>query len=162
MPTSNRLVVADTGPLIALARLELLELLPALFHRVFLTPIVLVECEAKPDCGEGARIRGAVDAGRLELLSPHEALPVWGLDPGESSAIALALEQNTGVLMDDKAGRSVAMQLGVKVIGTAGVLVLAKRRGRLASVRSHLDALIASGYFLGANVVAQALRMAQE
>lgn len=162
MPTSNRLVVADTGPLIALARLELLELLPALFQQVYLTPTVLSECEAKPDCGEGVRIRLAVDAGRLELLAPREALPRWGIDPAETSAIALALEQGAGVLMDDKAGRSVAMQLGVKVIGTAGVLVLAKRRGRLAGVRTHLDALIASGYFLGANVVAEALRMAEE
>ncbi len=130
--------MADTGPLIALARLELLELLPALFQQVFLTPTVLAECEAKPDGGEGARIRAAVDMGRLELLAPREALPIWGIDPSETSGIALALEQN------------------------AGVLVLAKRRGRLVGVRSHLEALIASGYFLGANVVSEAMRMAGE
>ncbi len=162
MPTSNRRLVADTGPLIALARLELLELLPELFQQVFLTPTVLAECEAKPDCGEGARIRAAVDMGRLELLAPREALPIWGIDPGEASAIALVLEQSAGVLMDDKAGRGVATRLGVKSIGSAGVLVLAKRRGRLVGVRSHLEALIASGYFLGANVVSEAMRMAGE
>lgn len=162
MPASNRLVVADAGPLIALARLDLLELLPALFSQVFLTPTVLNECEAKPDCAEGMRIRAAVDMGLLELLAPREALPIWGIDQGETSAIALALEQGAGVLMDDKVGRRVATQLGVKSLGTAGVLVLAKRRGRLASVRSHLEALIASGYFLGANVVSEAMRMAGE
>lgn len=162
MPTSNRLVVADAGPLIALARLELLELLPTLFQRVFVTPTVLMECEAKPDRGEGGVIRASLVAGCLELLAPREALPIWGVDPGETSAIALALEKNAGVLMDDKAGRNVAKSLGVSVIGTAGVLILAKRRGRLVEVRSHLETLLASGYFLGANVVADALRIAGE
>lgn len=162
MPTSNRLVVADAGPLIALARLDLLELLPALFQQVFLTPTVLKECEAKPDRGEGVVIRAGVDSGCLELLAPREALPIWGIDPGETSAIALALEKSAGVLMDDKAGRNVAKLLGMPVIGTAGVLVLAKRRGRLVGVRSHLETLLATGYFLGPNVVADALRMADE
>ena len=73
MPPSNKLVVADTGPLIALARLELLALLPELFDQVLLTPTVLNECEAKSDCGEGVAIRAAVDAGRLELIAPREA-----------------------------------------------------------------------------------------
>lgn len=162
MPPSNKLVVADTGPLLALARRELLVLLPGLFRRVLLTPVVLGECEAKPDCGEGMAIRRAVEDGHIELAERHEALPVWGIDAGETSAIALALEKGAAVLMDDKAGRSVAKHLGVTVIGTAGLLVLAKRRGLLTSVRDHLDALMASDYFLGENVVADALRMAGE
>ena len=162
MPPSNRLVVADTGPLIALACLDLLELPAELFQQVLLTPTVLQECEAKPDRGEGVAIRREVDAGQLLLAEPHEALPVLGIDPGETSAIALAIEKDAAVLMDDKAGRSVARHLGLTLVDTAGLLVLAKRRGRLITVRPHLDALIASGYFLGANVVADTLRMAME
>lgn len=162
MPTSNSLVVADTGPLIALARIALLEMLPLLFSQVLITPMVLEECEAKPDRGEGGLIRAAVEAGLLQLLSPSEPLPEWRIDPGETSAIALALEKHAGVLMDDKAGRNVARQQGLAVIGTAGVLVLAKRRGLLAGVRPYLNALVASGYFLGANVIADALLSANE
>lgn len=162
MPPSNKRVVADTGPLIAFARLELLEVLTGLFRQVSLTPTVLMECEAKPDRGEGAVIRGAVDARRLLLLAPNADPPAWGIDPGETSAIALALEHGAGVLMDDKAGRNVALRLGLPAIGTAGVLVLAKRKGLVVSVRSSLEALIASGYYLGENVVAEALRMAAE
>lgn len=162
MPPSNNLIVADTGPLIALARLEQLELLPALFSQVLLTPMILAECEARPDRGEGLAIRAAVDAGRFDLAAPSVDLPVWGLDPGETSAIALALAKDAGVLIDDKAGRRVAHHLGVAVIGTAGLLVLAKRKGHLSSVRPHLEALTASGYFLGAGVLADALHLAGE
>ena len=85
-----------------------------------------------------------------------------GIDPGETSAIALAQALGAGVLMDDKAGCAVAKQLGIAVIGTAGVLVLAKRRGLLPKVRPLLDALIESGYFSGSNVVNEALRLSGE
>lgn len=158
----RRLIVADTGPLIALARIEQLDLLSALFQQVLLTPTVLAECEARPDRGEGRAIRHALTAGRFELLAPRDALPVLGLDPGETSALALALEHDAGVLMDDKAGRAVARRLGIAVIGSVGVLVLAKRNGLLPDVRPLLEALIEGGYFLAPDIVNEALRLADE
>ena len=158
----NRLIVADTGPLIALARVEQLDVLPALFQRVLLTPIVLAECEARPDRGEGHHIRAALEAGCFALQAPRDALPELGIDPGETSALALALEHSASVLMDDKAGRSVARQLGVSVIGTVGVLVLAKRRGLLSRLHPLLESPMASGYFLTPNQVNEALRLAGE
>ena len=162
MPISNRLVVADTGSLIALARIRRLDLLPALFQQVLLTPTILDECEARPDRGEGREIRAALASKHFQLLAPGAALPVLGIDPGETSAIALAQELGAGVLMDDKAGRTVAKQIGLAVIGTAGVLVLAKRRGLLPKVRPLLNALVESGYFLGSNVVNETLRLSGE
>ncbi|MGF1545919.1 MAG: DUF3368 domain-containing protein [Thiotrichales bacterium] len=161
-PTSNKRVAADTGPLIALARVRLLDLLPALFERVVLPPMVLSECVARPDRGEGELVRAAIDAGWLEVLAPRGEPPVWGIDPGETSALLLAQETGARLLIDDKAGRSVANRLGVVVIGSVGVLVLAKRRGLLTSVRPALDHLSASGYYLSESVVADTLRLAGE
>lgn len=158
----HRLIVADTGPLIALARVDLLDALPVLFQQVLLTPTVLAECEARPDRGEGLAIREALTAGQFQLQTPSADLPTLGLDAGETSAIALALELGAGLLMDDKAGRNVAKRLDLAVIGTAGVLVLAKRKGVIDTVRPALDTLIAGGYFLGPDVVAQVLRAAGE
>lgn len=158
----NRLVVADTGPLIALARIGRLDLLPTLFQQVLLTPTILDECEAKPDRGEGREIRAALASQGFQLQTPDATLPVLGIDPGETSAIALAQQLGAGVLMDDKAGRTVAKRIGIAVIGTVGVLVLAKRLGLLPKVRPLLDALIESGYFLGPDIVNEALRIAGE
>lgn len=158
----RRLIVADTGPLLALARIEQLGLLSALFQQVLLTPTVLAECEARPDRGEGGAIRDALTAGHFELQAPRDALPVLGIDPGETSALALALEHGAGVLMDDKAGRAVARRLGVAVIGSVGVLVLAKRNGLLPQVRPLLEALVDGGYFLAPDIVKEARRLAGE
>jgi predicted nucleic acid-binding protein len=158
----NRLVVADAGPLIALARLGSLALLPGLFSQALITPQVLAECEARHDRNEGAAIRAAISTGSLRLQAPPTPLPGWGVDPGESSAIALALQTGAGVLMDDRAGRNVARTLGLDVIGTAGLLVLAKRRGQISAVRGHLEFLVDSGYFLGPQVVAEVLGLAGE
>lgn len=157
-----KVVVADTGPLIALARLELLALPSALFQGVLLTPMVLSECMAKPDKGEGALIKAALDAGLFQLAEAPDADPDWTIDAGEASSIALAVEQGIGVLIDDKAGRNLARHLDYPIIGTAGLLALAKRKGHLALVHPYLAALTESGYFLGDDVVASVLRLAGE
>ena len=158
----RRLIVADTGPLLALARIEQLGLLSSLFQPVLLTPTVLAECEARPDRGEGRAIRDVLVPGHFELRAPRDALPVLGIDPGETSALALALEHGAGVLMDDKAGRAVARRLGVAVIGSAGVLLLAKRKDLLPQVGPLLEALVEGGYSLAPDIVEEALRIAGE
>ncbi len=161
MTPSNRLVVADAGPLIALARLEQLAL-PAKLFRVMVTSTVLAECEVKPDCDEGLAIRNAVDRRLFRLIDAPDIDCAWGIDAGEASAIAVALEVGGGVLIDDKAGRAVASRLGCPLLGTVGVLVLGKRKGLVAEVRPLLDRLRQSGYFLGDALVVDALRLAGE
>ncbi len=71
-----------------------------------------------------------------EVPDPDPALPPFPmLDEGESAAIRLALKLSASVLMDEKSGRKIATNLGLHVIGSAGVLVAAKKRG-LIDVRS--------------------------
>ena len=45
------------------------------------------------------------------------------------------------LLMDERLGRDTARHFGVRYIGLIGVLVDAKRRGLVRSVKPHLDAL---------------------
>jgi hypothetical protein len=65
------------------------------------------------------------------------ALPL--LDKGESTAIRLTLERSVPVLMDDKTGRRVAGNLGGRVIGSAGVLLAAKKLGLIDAVAPLLE-----------------------
>ena len=162
MPSSaHKVVVSDAGPLIALGRLDLLSLLPALFAQVQVLQAVLSECMARPQNADATRIRLAVDQQWLTLC---DATPITmqGLDLGERAAIARALEIGAGLLADDRAARQHAAALGLVVIGTLGVLVLAKRAGHVAAVRPLVDALRTSGQRLGPAAVAQALGAAQE
>lgn len=162
MPSSaGRVVVSDAGPLIALGRLDLLSLLPALFAQVQVPRAVLNECMARPQNADAARIRLALDQ---QWLIPCDATPITmqGLDLGERAAIARALEIGAGLLADDRTARQHATTLGLAVIGTLGVLVLAKRAGHVPSISSLIDVLRASGQRLSHAAVAQALVAAQE
>ncbi|MCC7100209.1 MAG: DUF3368 domain-containing protein [Rubrivivax sp.] len=156
-----RVVVSDAGPLISLGRLDLLALLPEVFAQVQVPTLVLDECMARPDNADAQRIQAAVDR---HWLVTCDAAPIVkdGLDVGECAAIARALQIGAGLLADDQAARSCASELGIQVIGTLGVLVLAKRAGQLSAIKPLVERLRAGGQRLSQAAVAQALRAADE
>ena len=86
------------------------------------------------------------------------------LDPGEAESIALALELNADlVLLDEYEGRRAAQRLGLRVVGVLGVLLEAKHRRMLMTIRPHLDALRqTAGFYLGDAVYERALALADE
>lgn len=154
----SKIVVADAGPLIAFARLHQLGLLPQVFGRVFVTDVVFAECAGRADFPESPLIREALDKKQMVLCTaPDFSAYAQKIDAGEASAIAVAIAYGCGVLMDDKAGRKMAMNAGVPVIGTVGVLVLAKRKGFVPLVKPQLAKLADSGYFLSEEILAAAL-----
>lgn len=87
-----------------------------------------------------------------------------GLDDGESEAIGLVREIKADVvLLDERAARDAAKGLGFKVLGTIGLLIWAKRTGRVTNLRQLLDSLQYEANFrIGKAVYATALREADE
>lgn len=143
----NKLVVTDAGPLMALGRQDLLGLLPALFQQVHVPDVVVRECLAHPELPDVQRIEAALSEG---WLLPRDANPldVRGLDPGERCALSVALDLGAALLVDDRAARRHAEGLGISVLGTLGVLVLAKRRGLFAEVKPVVQAMRQGGHFI--------------
>jgi hypothetical protein len=86
------------------------------------------------------------------------------LDEGEAEAIALAREEQAPVvLLDEKDARQVARRLNLRVLGTVGLLIWAKRVGAIASLREQLDTLRTLGRFrLSQAVYDEALRIVGE
>ncbi len=84
------------------------------------------------------------------------------LDPGETEAICLALEIKDRLILDDLPARYLAKNLGIAVLGTAGVLFAAKQRGLIISVRPFLDQLRAKGFRLRKEVYEEILAAAGE
>ncbi len=162
MPPLVDLIVADTGPLIALSRVVSLAMLPDIFGQVWLTKTVLAECTVRPDRPEGVVILAAVKEGWLQVRPDTPVTHDWGLDPGEASAIAAALTTQARVLIDDRAGRRVACELGLHVIGVLGVLVRGKQLGKLDRIRPLVEQLVKSGYFLSDKVIEAAFSIAGE
>lgn len=160
-PSAARVVVSDSGPLIALARLDLLPLLNSLFSDVQIPEAVFAECIARPELVDAQRIQAAMNADQIHLC---EATPVVapGLDAGESFAIGRAVAIGAMLLADDRAARRHALALQLRVIGTLGVLVQAKRLGLIDAVAPQVEAMRAHDHWLSDTAVAEALRAADE
>jgi len=102
-----------------------------------------------------------LDSGQL-TRSAATPIDLPGLEPGECAAIGLALVLRTAVLLDDGAARMRASALGIRVMGTLGVLVLARQQGLVGPLAPCIAALRASGQRLSHGAVAQALAAAGE
>jgi predicted nucleic acid-binding protein len=76
------------------------------------------------------------------------------LDPGESEAIALALELGADLLIDEAAGRAEAQRLGIRPIGVLAVLVRGKQLGRIDKVMPLVERLRNEyGFFLSPELI---------
>ncbi len=159
--------VADAGPLIALAKVDGLQLLKGLFGYGVIPPAV--HQEVRPDSGlPGAtRIRQALAAGWLQVAPLEDdtlATELLGLvDAGEAEAIALCRQRQARVLLiDDAKGRKVARRAGLPLVGVAGILLPAKSRGLLSAVGPVLEDLAGAGYRLSYRLMDAVRRTANE
>jgi len=159
-----RLIAADAGPLIAFGRIEKLALLPEVLGEILVPEAVIAACLIDPDKPGASAIERALEKRILTRIDdPAPALPPYPLlDSGESAAIRLALKLAIPVLIDEKAGRKVATNLGLSVIGTVGVLLAAKKHGHIEAVRPFLDAMSLQGYFVSGTLIRAALNRAGE
>ena len=163
----TRSVIADTGPLIALARVERLELLRRLFERIVVPPAV--HAELALDSGRpGAKIlTGAFIAGWITVEAVTDATLgrelAQLLGPGEAEAVALAEQKDARfLLVDDAKGRRIARLREIPVVGVAGVLLAGKSRGAITAVGPILEELSNTGYRLSSRLVAGVLAKAGE
>ena len=149
------LVVCNSSPVIALAQIKALDLLRMLFTGVVIPPTVRGEIQsvALPEWVQVQPLTQELDA-RVATAS---------LDAGEREALGLAIERRADLLvLDDLPARLLAEKLGIPVIGTVGVLLLAKQRGLLPVIRPALDALRGVNFFLAEHLYLRLLILAGE
>lgn len=155
-------VVSNSGPLIALERIERLDILALVYGEVVVPPAVYSEVLRDDRPGATAlEYAKWLQVGEVGDHSTVDRLRFW-LDAGESAAIVLAQQLGAMLLIDERRGRSIATALGIPVTGTVGTLIAAKRRGLIPSVTPLLDALIAHGVRLSPRLYREAQRIAEE
>lgn len=160
-----RFVVIDASPLIGLAIVDGLKWLPELFGTVFLPESVKQEVlPGNASRGEEA-IAHAIDAGWLQVW-PEPIAPLLDidLDMGETDCINLGLSNADEVLliMDERAGRAVAKEKMLRVIGTAAIIGMAKKQGLITSAREVFEVLHTSDFRISAAVINQILLSVNE
>ncbi len=146
------IVISDTPPIISLLKTGHLGLLNQLYQQVCVPQAVWRELTGNPAYLEEAKIietANFLSVVNIENTKSVNILrSVTGLDAGESEALILFDEQNANLLlMDERKGRSVAKQLHIKHIGTAGILMLAYDRNLIsaAEVKVCIDTMLMSG-----------------
>ena len=126
----HKTIISDTSCFIVLANIGELDLLQKVYGKIITTIEVATEYgEPLPDWVEVEKVN---DNYKQQLLEMQ-------VDRGEASALALALEMpDSTVILDDYRGRKVAEKLKINYTGTIGVIVKAKIKGIISSIKPLL------------------------
>ncbi len=150
----NERVVINASPLILLFKSNLDYLLPELFAEILIPGAVWDEVTAAGQSDAAANsmpTRGWAKRVDVITVAPH--VTPWNLGPGESEVLTLALSSpECRAMIDDAAARACARTIGIKVLGTGGALILAKRGGLISSVGAALQSLRDAGFWLSADI----------
>ncbi|MGI9034956.1 MAG: DUF3368 domain-containing protein [Pyrinomonadaceae bacterium] len=148
-------IVIDASPFILLSKSGFIELLPHIFEEVYMPESVSAEiingrdmaAEKLYDCQETWLIRC--------LINHSEEIKLWNLGDGETEVLSFALHNENEYLavVDDRAARNCAKTLGIKTLGTGGILVLAKKRGLIKSVGEALQKLQNVGLYISEEII---------
>ena len=149
------IAVSNTSPLIAFKHAELLEKLSQLFQRIVVPPSVMRELSVKEK-------KYFQSLGFLSVEEPRDRRLVAVLetvvDEGEAEAIALALEKGSLLVIDDLKGRKLARRLGLRIIGTLGLLKTLKLKDLIKEVKPAIKRLKEKGFYINNNLVDSLLR----
>lgn len=157
-------IISNTSPLQYLHQLDLLDVFPKLVTKITVPPAVRDELIAGRKLGLNLPDLQSLDWIIVRSPSSSVALPmVTDLGPGEREVLALALETSDSVcVLDDALARQIAGVLQLRVTGTLGVLIDAKRAGLISEIGPQLDQLHSLGFRLAAHTRAAVLKIAGE
>jgi predicted nucleic acid-binding protein len=157
--------VVDTGPLIFLAKLNRLNLLQQGADEVLIPAAVLNEVQVLDD--EASRRIDLATQTWLQMkeVDNQQALEILlaDLDSGEAEVIALAREVKADwVIMDDLDARRFARRVGLSPVGTLGLLLAARLRGELPSLKNEIERLHQFGFWASESLIEAVLTAADE
>lgn len=159
-------IVSDTSPITNLAAIARLDLLQRIYGGIVIPKSVYDELT-----GVGYPVPGTLEVQTLSWISVQsvgnqEQVTKFRqtVDLGEAEAIALSLELGVDrLLIDDAAGRAIALGLGLKITGVLGVLLIAKQRGFISAVKPLVDELMhRAGFRVGDLLYQSVLRTVGE
>lgn len=157
-------VICNTSPLQYLYQVELLHVLPALAGHIVIPPAVAEELSTGRTAGLSLPDPTTLDWLTIRRPTSAAALPlITDLGPGEAEVLLLALESREAiVVLDDALARRVAATLGLRVTGTLGLLLDAKRAGLIPAIAPILDQLQALRFRLASHTRSAVLALAGE
>lgn len=138
-------IVSDASSLGSLALIDYLWLLESIYGTVVISEVVARELAT----AKNARIQAVLSVSWVKVRVPTKSaiatIQQQGqqFDLGDTHTLALALQINADeLLINERRARQVAQELGLSVIGIFGIVIVAKQRALIPSVRRVMDTLV--------------------
>ena len=156
--------VVNSSPLIVLARAGVVELLRGESEDVLVPRVVAGETGQRgPDDPAVRALRTLAWLVVVDTGETDARVAACGIDAGEAAALSWAAQHpGTTAIVDDARGRRCAEQLGIPLRGTLGLILRAKRGGRIPAAGPVLDTVRRAGRYLSDEVVRRALAQVGE
>ena len=158
-----RKVISNTTPILSLLKINKLEILKELYGQVIIPNAVYQEIE------EGKHKEFYKDLKKIDWLiikdikDPNSREYFVDLDDGEAEVLILAKELNADlVILDEILGRRYAKVLEFNLTGTLGVLLKAKEKGIIKSLKELLTELTEKGSWLNPKLIKEVLKISKE
>jgi len=138
-------VVINTSCLIALDKIGKLDLLCKLYEEV------LVPVEVQDEFNN--ELLSCMIIKKVRQLNKQLLIEELNLGKGEAAAIELSLETNKACVIDDLRARKIAIKLGIKIIGTIGILMIAEKKELIKSAYKEVKSLPKNGFFISESLI---------
>lgn len=156
------LVIADTSALIAVATCDGLSWLDTLFDTLSVPRAVFDEAieDGKPQAG---KLKHYLSGKVVDIDLNDFIIAAPGLGQGELQAMALYRHVHADrLLIDDLRARKAAQYNGINIVGSAGILLMAKNQGLITTVKPYLERISNSEVYLSEALVSEVLNIAGE
>lgn len=147
------IIIADTSCLVLLEKIDKLNILHKFFGTVFVTDTVADEF--------GSELPEWIQKKEIEDKKYFRILKT-SVDSGEASAIALAVQLNGKLILDDIKARRLASDLSIGFTGTLGILVEAKKSGYISSLENILLRIKKTNFYMSAELEEKLLNSVNE
>jgi len=143
-------IVVNASPLISLFRAGLDFILPAIANEILVPDPVWREITDTVHQDEASvGLSKALWATRLAIETIKPIVSAWDLGSGEESVINHVYNhQEYHAVLDDAQARRCAYSLDLSVIGTGGILLIAKKKQVIPSIKQGLSSLKNAGLFI--------------
>jgi len=145
-------IVLNSSIIIALDKVSKLDILKYIFDEIYIPRAVYYEVAKRHKIPEWIKVADIKNEAFLQILRDK-------LGKGESEAIILALEIKADLVgLDDLNARKIAKKLGINVIGTVGIILLAKKKGIIKELKPVLEKLRKKGFYLDEELINKVLK----
>lgn len=157
-------VIVNSTPMIILSKIGMLEVLHKMYGNVIIPQAVFDEVTVKDDSAcQSIKAMDWINVRRIASADDRKMYKAK-LHSGEVEVMILAQEIGDDVLtvIDDNAARKTARYLGIKVTGTVGVLMKARKLGYIDSVKKCITMMRRAGFYVGSELENMALDIVGE